>query len=74
MTATATNAIRRPGFSLAAAARMIATALQARRQRAVLATLDDARLRDLGLSRAAALREASRPIWDVPAHWQRRNW
>lgn len=74
MTATATNTIRRPGFTPARILRIVATAFQANRQRAVLATLDDARLRDLGLSRAAALREASRPIWDVPSHWQHRSW
>lgn len=41
------------------------------RQRRALAQMEDARLDDIGLSRAEALHEAGRPIWDVPAHWQR---
>lgn len=35
-------------------------------QRSALRLLDDRQLKDLGLSRADALREASRPFWDVP--------
>lgn len=35
------------------------------RQRRTLATLDDTRLDDLGLTRAEALREAARPAWDL---------
>lgn len=42
-----------------------------RRQRAKLARLDDWMLRDIGISRADATREATRPIWDAPAHWSR---
>jgi len=42
------------------------------RQRRHLASLDDVRLDDLGLTRKAATNEARRPIWDVPCHWQRR--
>ena len=41
-----------------------------RAERKHLATLDDARLADIGLSRADALAEASRPIWDVPRGWR----
>lgn len=41
------------------------------RQRRRLARLDDAALRDLGLTREEALREARRPVWDVPDHWMR---
>ena len=33
-------------------------------QRRALAEMDDARLDDLGLSRAEALAEAQRPVWD----------
>ncbi|HPD91452.1 MAG: DUF1127 domain-containing protein [Rhodobacter sp.] len=40
------------------------------RQRRALAELDDARLRDLGLTRAQARSEADRPFWDAPAHWR----
>ncbi|MGX9357137.1 DUF1127 domain-containing protein [Roseobacteraceae bacterium S113] len=41
------------------------------RQRRALRGLDDARLADLGLTRADALEEANRPLWDVPQHWVR---
>ncbi len=40
------------------------------RQRRRLATLDDAALRDMGISRTDALHEASRKPWDAPAHWR----
>lgn len=41
------------------------------RQRRALGALDAAALRDIGISRAQALDEAERPIWDVPANWRR---
>ncbi|MDK3073672.1 DUF1127 domain-containing protein [Sedimentitalea sp. JM2-8] len=40
-------------------------------QRQQLRRLDDAALRDIGISRAQAEIEASRPIWDAPASWTR---
>lgn len=40
------------------------------RQRRALARLDDARLADLGLTRAEAHAEATRPLWDVPPNWR----
>ncbi len=40
------------------------------RQRKALANLDDHLLRDLGLTREEALREADRPLWDAPSHWR----
>lgn len=40
------------------------------RQRRRLAELDDAALRDLGISRADALHEAARAPWDAPSHWR----
>ena len=40
------------------------------RQRRRLAELDDAALRDIGISRADALREAARKPWDAPSHWR----
>lgn len=46
-------------------------AAAARRQRQQLARLDDALLRDIGLTRAEALGEAERPLWDVPQAWRR---
>ena len=40
-------------------------------QRRALIALDDALLRDIGLTRSEALREARRPFWDAPQHWRR---
>lgn len=40
-------------------------------QRGRLADLDDAMLRDIGLTRGQAISEARRPIWDIPANWKR---
>lgn len=50
-------------------ARALAGAIATRRDRQRLAALDDHTLADIGVSRAEALAEARRPIWDVPAHW-----
>jgi uncharacterized protein YjiS (DUF1127 family) len=33
--------------------------------------MDAARLADIGLTERAALAEANRPFWDVPASWRR---
>lgn len=40
------------------------------RQRRALLDLDDAMLRDIGLTRTQAVEEASRPFWDAPRHWR----
>ena len=48
----------------------VRTALALRAQRKYLTTLDDARLRDIGLTRAQVVAEATRPIWDVPKGWR----
>ena len=48
--------------------RRFATALQIARERRQLGQLDDRMLADLGLSEGDATREASRPIWDIPAN------
>ncbi len=40
------------------------------RSRRALAQLDHAALEDIGVSAQEAHREASRPIWDVPATWK----
>lgn len=58
---------RRRGLSLPRLAEVVALY----RQRRALARLDASRLEDLGLSREEALREADKPIWDVPPHWHR---
>jgi uncharacterized protein YjiS (DUF1127 family) len=41
------------------------------RERRGLARLDDHLLRDIGVTRQEADREATRPVWDVPDHWRR---
>lgn len=41
------------------------------RQRKALGQLDDAALRDVGLTRQQAVAEANRSIWDVPSNWRR---
>ena len=41
------------------------------RSRRQLASLDESRLKDLGIGENEAQKEANRPIWDVPAHWLR---
>jgi uncharacterized protein YjiS (DUF1127 family) len=40
------------------------------RQRRALARLDDARLADLGLTRADVAKEIAQPVWDVPHNWR----
>ncbi len=45
-------------------------AYHAHSQRRQLATLDDAALADIGLTRAEAMVEVNRPLWDVPATWR----
>jgi uncharacterized protein YjiS (DUF1127 family) len=53
---------------------LMAFALQAIgvwQQRRKLARLDDTQLRDIGVTRAEALQEAERPLWDVPSTWLR---
>ena len=41
-----------------------------RRQRKALTRLDDAALRDMGLTRSDAETEARRAAWDGPANWR----
>lgn len=40
------------------------------RQRRALKSLDTAALDDIGVTRAQASAEASRPIWNAPASWR----
>lgn len=40
------------------------------RQRHALKQLDDAALKDIGISARAAHKEASKPVWDVPQTWR----
>jgi uncharacterized protein YjiS (DUF1127 family) len=57
----------RPGI-LTNAMRLVVLALRVRRERNQLASQSDAILRDLGLTRADANREASRSLFDLPAN------
>jgi uncharacterized protein YjiS (DUF1127 family) len=45
-------------------------ALEITRQRRQLRELDDHQLRDMGITRAQAAREASKPPWDAPQSWK----
>ncbi|MDE9451193.1 DUF1127 domain-containing protein [Aliiroseovarius sp. Z3] len=44
-------------------------AWEVHRERRALANLDATLLKDIGLTPDAAYREANRPVWDIPAHW-----
>lgn len=46
---------------------MKATAI--RRERQQLSELDDHLLHDIGITRADAQSEATRPVWNAPARW-----
>ena len=48
---------------------LLLTHIRLRRSRRNLLALDARLLDDVGISRADALAEAGRPIWDVPRHW-----
>lgn len=56
---------RVPGFNrvLANMAKRLGTMLVKHRSRRILRDLTDDQLRDIGVSRAAAMREAGRPFW-----------
>ena len=53
--------------------RRIETWIEISRQRRTLATLDDRMLKDIGISRASANFEASRPFWDIPQEENRER-
>jgi uncharacterized protein YjiS (DUF1127 family) len=68
-TATATAPHSRATYTRLPVLAWIIRALAVRRERRALAELPPEILRDIGISRNEALREAERPIWDVPRHW-----
>jgi uncharacterized protein YjiS (DUF1127 family) len=68
--ATTTVAAARPGGVVALLARRVALWLEVRRQRRQLLAMSDHMLHDLGLSRADAEGEATRPFWDLPQRWR----
>lgn len=41
------------------------------RQRKALAALDEAGLKDIGVSKTIAEQEATRVFWDAPDHWSK---
>ncbi|WP_197917122.1 DUF1127 domain-containing protein [Thiosulfatihalobacter marinus] len=59
---------RHVGFSFDTGA--IAKAVAVLRQRRALARLDDAALKDLGLTAGDVNAEIRRPVWDVPSNWR----
>ncbi|WP_375175717.1 DUF1127 domain-containing protein [Pseudooceanicola sp.] len=61
-----------PTFSLSRSFSLIGATfslLALSRSRQALADLDARALEDIGVTQAEARREATRPIWDVPASW-----
>src|SRR5262245_58056641 len=54
---------KEPVHPVAAAVALIARWLETARQRRVLAALDDRLLRDIGITRVDAMREAEKPFW-----------
>lgn len=55
----------RPSFA-ATLATLVRAWIGVARQRRALALMDARLLRDIGLTREAAMREAGRPFWDLP--------
>jgi uncharacterized protein YjiS (DUF1127 family) len=60
---------RHPARLLSRIGHMLAVARQRRR----LLHFSDRLLDDMGIDRGAAVREANRPVWDVPKGWLRDN-
>ncbi len=48
----------------------VITAFGVARQRHQLRNLDDRQLRDVGITRAQAMKEASKAPWDAPQNWK----
>lgn len=71
MAIISTNPHAHRSFSALALLRTLGESITLRKQRKALKSLDDTRLNDLGISRAEAMREARRPVWDVPNNWLR---
>ena len=62
---------RHPSRPAIALRQALMTLFAVRSQRRALLDLTDEALRDIGLTREQAAREADRPFWDVPAGWRR---
>ena len=55
------------------ATRYFLSCLDVARQRRQLLALDERKLKDVGISRIDALREANRQFWDLPEHLKPRR-
>ncbi len=55
------------------AARYFLSCLDVARQRRQLLSLDERKLKDVGISRTDAIREANRQFWDIPEHLKPRR-
>jgi uncharacterized protein YjiS (DUF1127 family) len=62
------SAVRARHFRESARGISLGDLLDVRRQRRTLKQLGPHQLADIGMSRQDAEREATRPLWDVPAH------
>ena len=68
---TCTTATRTPVASPISVLARLTNAHSVWRQRQKLKSLDDAALKDIGLTRDQAQTEAKRPFWDAPDNWKR---
>ena len=69
MTTRTSSLATAPSLRISGLIGRVFTMLAFHRERQSLARLDDAMLRDIGVSREEAQREAARPIWDAPGRW-----
>ncbi len=63
---TRLDGVRSWGQYIVRFAHYFLTSLDVARQRKQLLTLDERTLKDIGISRTDALREANRHFWDIP--------
>ena len=63
---TRLDGVRSWGQYLVRFAHYFLTSLDVARQRKQLLALDESALKDIGISRTDALREANRDFWDIP--------
>ena len=66
-TAAHANCARKPQSLFGHLSQMIAKT----RQRRQLLALDDHLLKDIGVTRAQALKEGRQTLWNAPSHWRK---
>lgn len=74
MTMTNTTCTAAPRTAIAPRISVLARLAQVHavwRQRQKLKALDDDALKDIGVTRAQARKEAARSVWDAPVTWKR---